>query len=183
MTATTTTPTPIFPPTLVSPKTHTSLPTGYTCRPLQSSDYNHGHLDVLRDLVQVGNISEEQWKTQFETLRKCNGTYFVLVIVDSAEEEGRIVATGTLVVERKFLFGLGTQGHLEDIAVAADQQGKKLGASMIQALDLIAEQLGCYKTILNCSPETEGFYEKCGYKKSGSEMHHYYNAVAEEYEI
>jgi hypothetical protein len=29
--------------------------------------------------------------------------------------------------------------------VAKDQQGKKLGLKMIQALDYVAEKVGCYK--------------------------------------
>ena len=36
-------------------------------------------------------------------------------------------------------------GHIEDIAVAKDQQGKKLGLKIIQALDYVAEKVGCYK--------------------------------------
>ena len=40
---------------------------------------------------------------------------------------------------------LGLVGHIEDIAVAKDQQGKKLGLRIIQALDYVAEKVGCYK--------------------------------------
>jgi hypothetical protein len=40
---------------------------------------------------------------------------------------------------------LGVVGHIEDIAVAKEQQGKKLGLRIIQSLDYIAEQVGCYK--------------------------------------
>jgi glucosamine-phosphate N-acetyltransferase len=36
-------------------------------------------------------------------------------------------------------------GHIEDIAVAKDQQGKKLGLRIIHTLDAIAETVGCYK--------------------------------------
>lgn len=39
----------------------------------------------------------------------------------------------------------GRVGHIEDIAVAKDQQGKKLGLYIIQALDFIGEKVGCYK--------------------------------------
>ena len=48
---------------------------------------------------------------------------------------------------------LGRVGHIEDIAVAKDQQGKKLGLRMIQALDYLAEKAGCYKvpcSLLDC---------------------------------
>jgi N-acetylglutamate synthase-like GNAT family acetyltransferase len=49
---------------------------------------------------------------------------------------------------RPFTFSLcklGTQGHIEDIAIKADQQGKKFGVKLLQALDYIAENVGCYK--------------------------------------
>jgi hypothetical protein len=43
------------------------------------------------------------------------------------------------------IHSLGQVGHIEDIAVAKDQQGKKLGLRIIQALDFVAEKVGCYK--------------------------------------
>ena len=120
---------------------------------------------------------------------------------------------------------LGLVGHIEDIVVNKDQQGKKLGLRIIEALDFIAEKIGCYKvrlnltiappsfpstssslplplfppfylpipsplesirpqlthqpnttqTILDCSETNEGFYVKCGYKRAGLEMAHYYD--------
>ena len=45
-------------------------------------------------------------------------------------------------------------GHIEDIAVAKDQQGKKLGLSIIQALDYLAEKVGCYK-VSSCPRESD----------------------------
>lgn len=72
------------------------------------------------------------------------------------------------------IHSLGSVGHIEDIAVAKDQQGKKLGLRIIQALDDVARQVGCYKTILDCSEANEGFYVKCGFKRAGLEMAHYH---------
>ena len=43
------------------------------------------------------------------------------------------------------IHNLGLVGHIEDIAVAKDQQGKKLGLRIIQTLDHVAEKVGCYK--------------------------------------
>jgi N-acetylglutamate synthase-like GNAT family acetyltransferase len=91
------------------------------------------------------------------------------------DEEGQVCAVGSLIVERKFIRNCGLVGHLEDIAVAGEKQGKKLGLRMIQVLDHIAEQAGCYKSILDCSESNKGFYEKCGFKLAGVEMAHYYN--------
>jgi len=71
------------------------------------------------------------------------------VIVSKANDQ--VVGTGCVFMEKKFLRGLGTVGHIEDIAVDKAQQGKKLGLRIIQTLTGISEGLGAYKTILNCS--------------------------------
>ncbi|KAI9747531.1 MAG: Glucosamine-phosphate N-acetyltransferase-like protein [Lichina confinis] len=167
----------LFSPSLVSPEVSSSLPESYTLRPLQRDDYKAGFLDVLKVLTTVGDISEERWAERYEWMRKRNddgdgpGEYFILIIFDGQ----RVVATGTLLVEQKFIHDLGRVGHIEDIAVAKDQQGKKLGLRMIQALDYLAEKAGCYKSILDCSEANEGFYVKCGFKRAGLEMAHYYD--------
>ncbi|KAF1812693.1 glucosamine 6-phosphate N-acetyltransferas-like protein [Eremomyces bilateralis CBS 781.70] len=164
---------PLFSSSLISPTVLASLPEGYTCRPLQRDDFHNGFLDVLRVLTTVGDISESAFNERYDWLSKRSDEYFLLCIIDGS---GGIVGTGALVVERKFIHSLGLVGHIEDIAVAKDQQGKKLGLRIIQALDHIAEQVGCYKVILDCSEANEGFYIKCGYKRAGLEMAHYFQA-------
>ncbi|OCK78647.1 acyl-CoA N-acyltransferase [Lepidopterella palustris CBS 459.81] len=162
----------LFSPSLISPSVLAALPEGYTCRPLQRADYHNGFLDVLRVLTTVGDISEEKWNERFEWMARRGDEYFLLAITDGT----KVVGTGALIVERKFIHNLGLVGHIEDIAVAKDQQGKKLGLRIIQALDYVAEKVGCYKTILDCSEANEGFYVKCGFKRAGLEMAHYYEA-------
>ncbi|EME87379.1 uncharacterized protein MYCFIDRAFT_47825 [Pseudocercospora fijiensis CIRAD86] len=162
----------LFSPGLISPQVTSALPEGYSIRPLQRSDFDCGFLDVLRVLTQVGDVTKEEFEKRFDEMRAGAGGYHILVILDG---EKKIVGTGALIVERKFIHHLGLVGHIEDIAVAKDQQGKKLGLRIIQALDYLAEKVGCYKTILDCSEANEGFYVKCGYKRAGLEMAHYYN--------
>ncbi|KAI9656678.1 MAG: Glucosamine-phosphate N-acetyltransferase-like protein [Alyxoria varia] len=206
---------PLFSPALISPEVSASLPPNYTIRPLQPSDHSAGFLEVLKVLTSVGDISEQDFRARYGWMRDvCKETYYLLVILDDSQ---KIVGTGALVVERKFIHGLGLVGHVEDIAVARDQQGKKLGLRIIQALDFVAEKVGCYKvvgiivcrawsrctnksmvepqgqhtlmehfclelthsssrnqTILDCSEANEGFYVKCGFKRAGLEMAHYY---------
>ena len=71
---------------------------------------------------------------------------------------------------RDSLRNLGVVGHIEDISVAKEMQGKQFGLRIIQALDYIAEKVGCYKAILDCSEKNEGFYVKCGYTRAGLQM-------------
>ncbi|KAL9004196.1 MAG: hypothetical protein Q9188_002969 [Gyalolechia gomerana] len=129
-------------------------------------------LDVLRVLTTVGEISEKAWDERYDWMARRGDEYYILVICDGAK---KVVGTGAVVIERKFIHNLGLVAHIEDIAVAKDQQGKKLGLRIIQALDSIAEKVGCYKTILDCSETNEGFYAKCGYKRAGLEMAHYFD--------
>ncbi|KAI5924584.1 glucosamine 6-phosphate N-acetyltransferase [Camillea tinctor] len=162
----------LFSSDLISPTVAAALPAGYIARSLRPSDYDTGFLDCLRVLTTVGDVSKADFDAQFKWMSAQDKTYFVLVIEDTAI--GKVVATGNLIVERKFIHELGKVGHIEDIAVAKDQQGKKLGLRLIQALDFIAEKQDCYKTILDCSEANEGFYLKCGFKRAGLEMAHYY---------
>ncbi|OHF03354.1 acetyltransferase, partial [Colletotrichum orchidophilum] len=161
----------LFTDDLVSPTVAAALPEGYIVRALRQSDYNTGFLDCLRVLTTVGEISEAQFAERYHWLSRSDG-YFVLVVEDTSTKT--IVGTGALIVERKFIHNLGLVGHIEDIAVAKDQQGKKLGLRIIQALDFIAAKVGCYKSILDCSEANEGFYVKCGFRRAGLEMAHYY---------
>lgn len=120
-------------------------------------------------------------------MRATSETYYSLVILDRASDT--IIGVGSLFVERKFLRGLARASHIEDIAVDKQQQGKKIGLRIINALTYISESIGCYKTILNCSESnirewclfetliqwliigtTPAFYEKCGFVKKEAEM-------------
>lgn len=161
----------LFPAEYIPEDVKSQLYSDLHIRPLASTDYRRGHLAVLSVLTVVTDPGEAAWVAQFHALRAAPQTYYSLVIVDKASD--RIVAVGTVFVERKFLRGLGSVGHIEDIAVDERQQGKKLGLRIIQALTRISENSGCYKTILNCSDKNIPFYEKCGYQKKENEMAKY----------
>ncbi|KZT02856.1 acyl-CoA N-acyltransferase [Laetiporus sulphureus 93-53] len=161
----------LFPAEFIPDDIRTALPSDLHLRPLASTDYRRGHLSVLSVLTVVTDPGEEAWVAQFNALRAAARTYYSIVMVDKASDG--IVAVGTVFIERKFLRGLGSVGHIEDIAVDKSQQGKKLGLRIIQALTGISENSGCYKTILNCSDSNIPFYQKCGYVKKENEMAKY----------
>jgi glucosamine-phosphate N-acetyltransferase len=151
-----------------------ALPAGYSIRPIQNGDYERGVLDVLRVLTTVGNISADEFRAQFDYWLRRNDTYFVVVITN---EVGKVVAVGSVVVERKLIHECGLVGHIEDIAVARSEQGKKLGLRLIHALTEIGRVHGAYKIILDCSEHNVPFYEKCGYVRAGVEMSLKFNEV------
>ncbi|KAK2463951.1 hypothetical protein APHAL10511_004002 [Amanita phalloides] len=161
----------LLPVELISAEVRSQLPPNLHIRPLASSDYHRGHLSVLKVLTVVTDPGEAAWVAQFNAMRALPQTYYALVIVD--KDTDTIVAVGTVFIERKFLRGLGSVGHIEDIAVDKSQQGKKLGLRVIQGLTYISENSGCYKTILNCSKDNIPFYQKCGYELKEHEMAKY----------
>jgi glucosamine-phosphate N-acetyltransferase len=114
---------------------------------------------VLSVLTQAPDVGAEAWAAQFQAMRKEPAAYYIVVVV--SRETDQIVASGGVFVEHKFLRGLGRVGHIEDIAVSREMQGKKLGLRMIQALTQISEDVGCYKTILNCNENNIGTFCVC----------------------
>ncbi|KAH8691182.1 acyl-CoA N-acyltransferase [Talaromyces proteolyticus] len=170
---------PLFPPSLISPEIAASLPAGYTIRPLEHSDHARGFLQCLADLTWIGDYSEEEFYERYDWLATKGKDWYYNVVIDDGS---RIVATATLIVERKFIHNRGLVGHIEEVVVSNDQQGKGLGLILIRALDSIAVNVGCYKSILDCADQNSGFYTKCGYENAGLEMAHYYEPFKTQYE-
>ncbi|GAM38754.1 glucosamine 6-phosphate N-acetyltransferase [Talaromyces pinophilus] len=163
----------IFDSSLISQEIQADYPAGYTIRPLARDDYKRGFFQCLQALTFTGDISETEYLDRFDWHKNHGqGWYYCVVIVEDAID--RIVGTGTVIVERKFIHNLGISGHIEDISIAKDHQGKHFGQKLIKTLDSVAVNVGCYKSILNCSLKNAGFYAKCGYEKQSIEMAHLY---------
>eukprot|EP01097_Dermamoeba_algensis_P010662 TRINITY_DN7954_c0_g1_i1.p1 TRINITY_DN7954_c0_g1~~TRINITY_DN7954_c0_g1_i1.p1 ORF type:complete len:182 (-),score=44.52 TRINITY_DN7954_c0_g1_i1:113-622(-) len=137
-------------------------------RPLCSDDYKKGHCEILGQLTEVGQVTQEQWLERFEYMRKHNDSYFIVVIEDS--KKGKIIASGTVMVERKFIRNCGLCGHIEDIVVDKTYRGKNLGKEIIDQLKHVGFLQGCYKIILDCSEDNVPFYNKCQFYKKEVQM-------------
>ena len=165
----------MFDAKLIPETASAGLQEGYTVRPLQLEDYEKGILKVLTVLTEVGEISKPEFEELYEywatasTNSKLAPRIFYPIVIES--DERQIVAAGTLIVEQKLIHQRALAGHIEDISVDTNQQGKKLGKRIIDALTGIGKSVGCYKIILDCDEKNVGFYEKCGYSRAGVEMH------------
>ncbi|KAE8225562.1 hypothetical protein CF319_g1718 [Tilletia indica] len=160
-----------FDPALIPSSIHELVGPTLALRPLASDDYKRGHLQVLTILTTTPDVGAEAWTERFQALKRIPETYYPIVILD--RDTDKVVAVGTLVLEYKFIRGLGKAGHIEDIAVDPSVQGKGLGKKIIAALTAISEGLGAYKVFLDCSEHNQAFYEKCGYKLAGVQMSKY----------
>ncbi|KAI8374716.1 acyl-CoA N-acyltransferase [Radiomyces spectabilis] len=160
----------LFSAKLISQEQQNALPPDCTLRPLQRDDHTKGLLRLLSQLSNIGDVSPEAFEEQFNMMKR-QESYYIIVV----EQRERIVACATLVVEHKFLHGCSKAGHIEDVVVDDSQRGKRLGSRLIDQLVHIAKQVGCYKTILNCSHENVPFYEKCSFKNTAVQMACYFD--------
>ena len=137
----------------------------YTIRRLLESDYNRGYLDLLDQLADVGEVTNADFVRQFWQVKS---DIFVI------ENKGKIVASGTLLYEDKFIHGLSSAGHIEDIVVDADYRKAGIGSKMLQHLIGEAQRLGCYKVVLNCDPGLKEFYQRFDFSTKNIEMSRYF---------
>lgn len=145
----------------------------YEIKNLDADDYSRGFLQLLEQLTIVDSdkISKQRFAEKLDKILGM-GCHTILVIVNN--QTNTVIATGTLVIEEKFIHNLGRVGHIEDIVVDKDFRGSGLGKVIVNALVSHAKKSDCYKVILDCAESNVGFYEKCGFIRKGIELAKYF---------
>merc|ERR1719480_732586 len=59
-------------------------------------DYDRGFLELLGQLTSVGNISREAWSQRWKDMKRCNSTYYVIVIEDTTVPGGLVIGAATM---------------------------------------------------------------------------------------
>ena len=134
-------------------------------RELEKEDFQKGFLDTLDTLRKTSSIKEDKALEVFNQI-KSNPKHIIIV----AEVNGIIVGSTTLLIEPKFIHEGGIVGHIEDVVVSKEFQGKKIGKKIIKYVLELAKNYGCYKTILDCSDDVKSFYEEIGFKYHSNEL-------------
>ncbi|MDE1828778.1 MAG: GNAT family N-acetyltransferase [Thaumarchaeota archaeon] len=134
-------------------------------RKLQKKDLSRGFLHTLDSLRKASDISPKKAQSIFDRIYSDPNEAVYVAVMGS-----KIVGAASIIIEQKFIHGGGKAGHIEDVAVAKELQGKGIGKMVVRALLEHAEKNGCYKTILDCSDDLIPFYEKLGFKKYSNAM-------------
>jgi glucosamine-phosphate N-acetyltransferase len=87
-----------------------------------------------------------------------------------AEEDTKIIACATFLIESKLIRNGSQIMHIEDIVVDKSNRGRGLGIDIVKLLVEKSKTMGCYKVILNCSDEYIDFYKKNGFITKGCHM-------------
>ncbi|KAL1205872.1 Glucosamine 6-phosphate N-acetyltransferase [Cardamine amara subsp. amara] len=144
----------------------------FKIRRLEMSDKRKGYIELLGQLSVSGSVTDEEFDRRFEEISLYGEEHVICVIEE--ETSGKIAATGSAMIEKKFLRNCGKAGHIEDVVVDSRFRGKQLGKKVVEFLSDHCKSMGCYKVILDCSVENKVFYEKCGLVYKGVHMAKYF---------
>jgi glucosamine-phosphate N-acetyltransferase len=142
-------------------------------RTLESNDFDKGFITLLAQLthkededdgtrspttmMEEAKVCKDMFVSRFLELQTSNIHIFVI------EDKGKIIASGTLLIEPKFIHRISNVGHIEDVVISKEYRGKKIGKMLVQHLIDTAKTYDCYKVILNCNTKVQGFYESIGF--------------------
>ncbi|CAE6103349.1 unnamed protein product [Arabidopsis arenosa] len=145
----------------------------FNIRRLEISDKRKGFIELLNQLAVTGSVTDEEFDQRFEEIRSYGDDHVICVIEE--ETSGKIAATGSVMIEKKFLRNCAKVGHIEDVVVDSRFRGKQLGKKVVEFLMDHCKSMGCYKVILDCSVENKVFYEKCGMINKSIQMSKYFD--------
>lgn len=128
-------------------------------RELVLEDYNDGFIDVLSQLSRVGNITFEQFCRTFHNRKRLDTITYVAYNVDS----NRVVGTGSVHFDEKFLHNCSPAAYIEDVVVDINYRELGIGRMIVNKLVDVARDRMCYKVLLWCSVENVEFYKKLGF--------------------
>ena len=122
-------------------------------------------LDCGADKVSINTAAVQNSEVVVESSKKF-GSQFIVVAID----DKKIVGCITLLIEQKFIHDGGLVGHIEDVVVRKDYEGKGIGMKLVTSMLEYAKRKNCYKTILDCKDDVKQFYERIGFKHESNGM-------------
>jgi glucosamine-phosphate N-acetyltransferase len=134
-------------------------------RPLEKKDFCV--LSILKHLSNTIIFNKTDFENFIDHLPS-NHHIFVL------ELEGKVIGIATIFIEAKLIHGFGKVAHIEDLIISTSYQSRGFGKKFLEYLVDFAKNEQCYKCILNCIPQNENFYRKCGFLTGQIQMNHYF---------
>jgi len=130
-------------------------------RKLNISDYE-------KYIIMINEFRETSFSSKqfIETLNYISQFSEIWVV----EYDNDLIATGTVIYEKKFIHNNGILCHIEDICVKKSHRKLGIGKLLINKLMDLAKEKGCYKVTLVCNKENTNFYKKCGLDEIGYQM-------------
>jgi len=139
-------------------------------REIEEDDLKNGFLETLDFLRNTGDLDKNKANEILKKIKQ-NPDHIIYVAIDNK----KIVGSTTLLIEQKFIHDGGLVGHIEDVVVRKDYEGKGIGIKLVTSLLERAKEKNCYKTILDCKDDVKQFYERIGFKRESNGMRYDHN--------
>ena len=134
-------------------------------REIEEDDLEKGFLETLDFLRNASDLDKNKANEILKKIKQ-NPNHIIYVAIDNK----KIVGSTTLLIEQKFIHDGGLVGHIEDVVVRKDYEGKGIGIKLVTSLLERAKEKNCYKTILDCKDDVKQFYERIGFKHESNGM-------------
>ena len=134
-------------------------------REIEENDLKQGFLESLDFLRKASNIDKNKAREILKKIKQ-NPNHIIHVAIDN----NKIVGSTTLLIEQKFIHDGGLVGHIEDVVVRKEYEGKGIGIKLVMSMLECAKEKNCYKTILDCKDDVKQFYERVGFKNESNGM-------------
>jgi glucosamine-phosphate N-acetyltransferase len=122
-------------------------------RELYKSDYEE-YIKLINDFRPINShITKETFENIYDIIFK-NSIIFVIEI------DNKIVASGKLLIEQKFIHNLAKYGYIEDIIVSEKNRNKGLGKKIVKYIVDYCKVNKFYKITLTCDEKLINFYKK-----------------------
>jgi len=139
-------------------------------REIEENDLENGFLESLDFLRKASGIDKNKAKEILKKIKQ-NQNHIIHVAID----DNKIIGSTTLFIEQKFIHDGGLVGHIEDVVVRKDYEGKGIGIKLVMSMLERAKEKNCYKTILDCKDDLKQFYERIGFKRESNCMRYDHN--------
>ncbi len=139
-------------------------------REIEEDDLKNGFLETLDFLRNTGDLDKNKANEILKKIKQ-NPNHIIYVAIDNK----KIVGSTTLLIEQKFIHDGGIVGHIEDVVVRKDYEGKGIGIKLVMSMLERAKEKNCYKTILDCKDDVKQFYERIGFKRESNCMRYDHN--------
>jgi len=134
-------------------------------REIEEDDLENGFLETLDFLRNASDLDKNKANEILKKIKQ-NPNHIIYVAIDNK----KIVGSTTLLIEQKFIHDGGFVGHIEDVVVRKDYEGKGIGIKLVTSMLEHAKEKNCYKTILDCKDDVKQFYERIGFKRESNGM-------------
>ena len=139
-------------------------------REIEENDLEKGFLQSLDFLRNASGLDKNKAREILKKIKQ-NSNHIIHVAID----DNKIVGSTTLLIEQKFIHDGGLVGHIEDVVVRKEYEGKGIGIKLVTSMLERAKEKNCYKTILDCKDDIKQFYERIGFKRESNCMRYDHN--------